>query len=284
MHPAILITIISIGVIALLVLAIQLLRFYMLKPGNRNSEMEKYKNVKFAHRGLHDGERAENSLSAFSAAKAHGYGIEFDLRLSADGVLVVHHDATLSRSCGIDRRVIDMTREELSALSLFGTSDGVPTFSELLKLVDGAIPMLIELKQAHGESGVAEAFLREIEGYTGEFIVESFNPGVLRKVKKARPDILIGILSYNYSSEERFRGKILFKLLEKLYLNFLMRPDFIAYEKGGFDTYTLRYIRRKFNTPLIAWTVRSESEQIKALGDGFDTVIFENYIPGDKEG
>ena len=82
MHPAILITIISIGVIALLVLAIQLLRFYMLKPGNRNSEMEKYKNVKFAHRGLHDGERAENSLSAFSAAKAAGFGIEFDLRLS----------------------------------------------------------------------------------------------------------------------------------------------------------------------------------------------------------
>ena len=282
MHPAILISIICICAVALFVLGIQLLRIYMLKPGSRNAEMEKYKKVKFAHRGLHGEGRAENSLSAFSAAKAHGYGIEFDLRLSADGVLVVHHDATLSRSCGIDRRVIDMTREELSALSLFGTSDGVPTFAELLALVNGAIPMLVELKQATGESGVAEAFLREIEGYNGEFIVESFNPGVLRKVKKARPDILIGILSYNYSSEERFRGKILFKLLERLYLNFLMRPDFIAYEKGGFDVDTLRYIRRKYNTPLIAWTVRSEDEERKALGDGFDTVIFDNYIPGER--
>ena len=281
MHPAILITIIAVGSLFLLALAVQLLRFFMLKPGNRNSEMEKYKNVKYAHRGLHDGGRAENSLSAFAAAKAKGYGIEFDLRLSADGRLVVFHDATLNRICGVEGRVIEKTADELSALSLRGTPDGIPTFAEVLKLIDGAIPMLIELKQAGDEKGVAEAFLREIEGYTGDFIVESFNPGVLRTVKKARPDILIGILSYNYSNEERFKGKPLFWLLERLYLNFLMRPDFIAYEKGGFDTYTLRYIRRKFNTPLITWTVKSAEEERKAYGDGFDTVIFENYIPED---
>ncbi len=281
MHPAILITLIVLGSLFLVAVLVQLLRLYMLKPGKRNAEMEKYKNVKYAHRGLHDGGRAENSLSAFAAAKAHGYGIEFDLRLSADGRLVVFHDATLHRVCGVEGKVVEKTADELAALSLRGTPDGVPTFAELLKLVDGAIPMLVELKEANDESGVAEAFLREIEGYAGDFIVESFNPNVLRTVKKARPDILIGILSCNYSREEKYKGKILFRLLERLYLNFLMRPDFIAYEKGGFDTYTLRYIRRKFNTPLIAWTVRSAEEERKAYGDGFDTVIFENYIPED---
>ncbi len=281
MHPAILVTIIVLGSLALLAAAVQLLRLYMLKPGRRNAEMEKYKNVRYAHRGLHDGGRAENSLSAFAAAKARGYGIEFDLRLSKDGVLVVHHDAALNRTCGVEGRVIDKTADELSALSLCGTPEGVPTFAELLKLVDGAIPMLIELKQAEGESGVAERFLAEIEGYSGDFIVESFNPNVLRKVKKARPDILIGILSYNYSKDEKFKGKPVFWLLERLYLNFLMRPDFISYEKSGFDTDTLRYIRRKFNTPLLAWTVKSAEEERKAYGDGFDTVIFEDYIPED---
>ncbi len=279
MHPAILITIIVIGSLAVLAVLMLLLRLYMIKPGRRNGEMKKYANVRYAHRGLHDGGRAENSLSAFSAAKAHGYGIEFDLRLSGDGILVVHHDATLNRTCGIEGRVIDKTASELSALSLSGTPDGVPTFRELLSLIDGAVPLLIELKQAAEESGVAEAFLREIEGYNGDFIVESFNPGVLRTVKRARPDILIGILSYKYSTDKRYKGRLLFWLLERLYLNFLMRPDFISYEKDGFDVKNLRYIRRKFNTPLLAWTVKSAEEERKAYGDGFDTVIFEGYIP-----
>ena len=279
MHPAILIAIILFGAALLLALLIQLLRVYMLRPGKRNSEMEKYKSIRYAHRGLHDGGRAENSLSAFAAAKARGYGIEFDLRLSADGVLVVHHDATLHRTCGIDARVVDKTSAELKSHSLFGMPEGVPTFRELLELVNGSIPMLVELKQAAGESGVAEAFLREIDGYHGEFIVESFNPGVLKKVKKARPDILVGILSCNYSKEEKYRGNLLFWLLERLYLNFLMRPDFIAYEKSGSDGKTLRYIRRKYNTPLFAWTVKSPEEERRAYGDGFDTVIFEGYIP-----
>ncbi len=279
MHPAILITIIVIGSLTALFALLWLLRLYMLMPGRRGSEMEKYKSVRYAHRGLHDGGRAENSLSAFAAAKARGYGIEFDLRLSRDGILVVHHDATLNRTCGVEGRVIDKTAEELAALSLYGTPDGVPTFGQLLELVDGAIPMLIELKQAAGESGVAEAFLKEIEGYKGDFIVESFNPAVLKKVKRARPDIFIGILSCQYSKEKGFKGKPLYWLLERLYLNFLMRPDFIAYEKGGSETRTLRYIRRKFNTPLFAWTVQSAEEERKAYGDGFDTVIFEGYIP-----
>lgn len=279
MHPAVLITVIVLGSLAALAVGMQLLRLYMLMPGKRNDEMKKFTGIRYAHRGLHDGGRAENSLSAFAAAKARGYGIEFDLRLSSDGVLVVHHDASLARTCGIDARVIDKTAEELAALSLSGTPDGVPTFKQLLELVDGSIPMLVELKQAVGESGVAEAFLKEIEGYKGDFIVESFNPNVLRTIRRNRPEILLGQLSYNYSKDEKFRGKPLFWLLERLYLNCLMRPDFISYEKTGFDVKTLLYIRRKFNTPLFAWTIQSAEEERKAYGDGFDTVIFEGYIP-----
>lgn len=279
MHPAILISLITVGAAVFVALAVYLVRLYMLMPARRNGEMKKYIDVKYAHRGLHDAARAENSLSAFAAAKEKGFGMEFDLRLSKDGVLVVCHDASLKRVAGVDKKVIDMTVEELAAVRLGDTDDYVPTFREVLELIDGAVPLLIELKQAPDESGVGEQFIKEIEGYRGEFIVESFNPGVLRTVSRARPDILIGILSCDYTKEEKYKNKPLFRLLGKLYFNFVARPDFISYEKSGAAVPTMRYIRRKFDTPLVAWTVTSPEDERKAFGDGFDTVIFEGYVP-----
>lgn len=275
MHPILLILII---VFALLLIWF-LVALYLICPGKRRAEMEKYKSVKFAHRGFHDSEKAENSLSAFSAAKDLGFGIELDVRLSKDGELVVFHDNNLSRVVGKEGRVIDFTAEELSKMSLLGTKDGIPTFREVLDLIDGAVPLLVEIKMDAGESGVAERFIEVIEGYKGDFIVESFNPMALRTVRQLRPDILRGILSTEYMKEERYKGKILYRLLQNLQLNFLMRPDFVAYDKNGYAVRNLRLIRRNFETPLIAWTIKSPEEEAAAISHGFDTVIFEGYIP-----
>lgn len=280
MHPALLALIIVIGSLCLLGVIALILRRYLLAPGKRNAEMERYIGVRYAHRGLHDKVRAENSLSAFAAAKAAGYGIELDVRLCADGDLVVFHDPTLTRVCGTEGKVIEKTKKELKELSLNGSTDGIPSFREVLDLIDGAIPLLIEIKQDAGESGVAERLVEELEGYRGEYIVESFNPYALKAVKNLRPDILRGILSMDYMQSEKHKGKLLYRLLGSLWFNFMMRPDFIAYEKTGHANKNLRYIRRKFNTPLIAWTVKSEEEEIHVLGDGFDTVIFEDYLSG----
>ena len=82
----------------------------------------------------------------------------------------------------------------------------------------------------------------------------------------------------DYSKNEKCRGKLLYRAMQGLYTNFLMRPDFIAYEKGGYSVPNLRYIRKTFNTPLLAWTVQSEEEEREALGHGFDSVIFEGYL------
>lgn len=278
MHPILVAALITLGSLALLLLVFWLVRLYMLAPGRRNAEMEKYKSVKYAHRGLHDGDRAENSMSAFAAAKAEGYGIELDVRLTKDGEVVVFHDPTLNRVCGVEGRVIDLTLEELRAVRLSGTADTIPTLREVLELIDGAIPLLIEIKQDPSEGSVSESFLEVIKDYRGDYIVESFNPFALRTVRKLRPDILCGILSTDYTRSEKHKGKPLYWLLSRLYLNFLMRPDFIAYDKMGGNIPTLRFIRRKFNTPLIAWTVKSREEELSALGDGFDTVIFEGYL------
>ena len=241
--------------------------------------MDRYKRVRYAHRGLHGEGRAENSMSAFAAAKEMGFGIELDVRLSKDGELVVFHDDNLTRVVGREGKVADFTAKELSKMKLSGTSEGIPTFREVLDLIDGAVPLLIEVKMAGDETGVAEKLVEVIEGYKGDYIVESFNPFALRTVKRARPDILLGMLSMEYMKEERFRGKMLYKLLQNLQLNFLVRPDFISYDKDGYSVPNLRLIRKSFGTPLLAWTVKSQKEEDEAISHGFDSVIFEGYIP-----
>jgi glycerophosphoryl diester phosphodiesterase len=275
MHPIFIVLIIVFSIILLGLLAM----LYMISPGKKRPEMEKFKQIKYAHRGLHDATKAENSMSAFAAAKEMGFGIELDVRLSKDGELVVFHDDNLTRVAGIDGKVIDFTAAELSKMSLSGTNDGVPTLREVLGLIDGAVPLIIEIKMSGDEKGVAEKLVEVIEGYKGDYVVESFNPIALKIVRKMRPDILRGILSTEYLKDEKHKGSILYALLQHLMLNFMVRPDFIAYDKKGYKVEGLRFVRRSFGTALIAWTVKSAEEERDAVSHGFDTVIFEGYIP-----
>ncbi|MBO7196185.1 MAG: glycerophosphodiester phosphodiesterase [Clostridia bacterium] len=263
--------------IPIVVVLLILLYLFMIAPKNRK-DMEKFKTVMYAHRGLHNNERAENSMSAFRAAVDAGYGIELDVRLSCDGQLVVFHDDTLDRVCGREGKVIDFTAEELSGFKLCGTEDGIPLFSDVLKLVDGKIPLLVEIKENAGDSSVSRATCEMLKNYTGDFIVESFNPMSLNVVKQNLPDVSRGILSHRYFEQKKFR-KPLFFLLQSLLLNFICRPAFIAYEHNHAKAFGLRFVRRFFGTPTIAWTVRSAEEEQIARKNGFDGIIFENYIP-----
>lgn len=270
---------IVIAVLAGLYVIWLVLKDFLLKTGKVSPLLEEMKSVKFAHRGLHSDTVAENSMTAFRLAKEAGFGIELDIRLTKDGELVVFHDATLERVCGECGKVIDYTYEELSHLSLLGTTDTIPRLSDVLREIDGAIPLLVEMKSAPGEGGVAEKLYEVIKDYQGKYIVESFNPYTLRTFKKLMPSVPIGFLSTQYSLNEKYRGKLLYSLLQRLYLNFLMRPSFIAYEKSGYAEPNLIYVRRKYMPALLTWTIKSEEEEREAVAHGFDTVIFENYIP-----
>ena len=276
------ILLIVIGAIVLLSLVALILHRAAIKPSTRKCSLEKYTATKFAHRGLHGGGIAENSLSAFEAAMHAGFGIELDVRLTRDGELVVFHDANLKRMCGIDALVSDYTAEELSKMSLAGTDDGIPTFKSVLNLVDGAVPLLVEIKMEGDEHGVPEALAEVICESTGDYIVESFNPLALRTFRKIMPEVPRGILSSLFTTLEQYRGKILYFILENLLLNFLAKPDFIAYEKKGHTSKNLIRIRRRWSTPLFAWTVTSAEEEAKCVNAGFDTIIFEGYLPDKK--
>ena len=260
-----------------IVVVLFVLYLFLIAPKNKK-EMKKFKSKMYAHRGLHNEERAENSMSAFRAAVEAGYGIELDIRLSKDGKLVVFHDDTLERVCSKEGKVIDFTAEELASFSLKGTEDGVPLFSDVLKLVDGKVPLLVEIKENPGDSSVSEAACKMLSEYKGEFIVESFNPLSLKTVKQNMPEITRGILSHRYYEYEPFR-KPLYFALQSLLLNFLCRPAFIAYDHRHAKAFGLRFIRGFFDVPTLAWTVRSAEEEKEARKNGFDGIIFENYLP-----
>lgn len=263
--------------IPIVVVVLFVIYLFLVAPKN-DKKMKKFKTKMYAHRGLHNDERAENSMSAFKAAVNGGWGIELDIRLSKDGKLVVFHDDTLDRVCGIEGKVIDFTAEELANIKLRGTEDGVPLFSDVLAMVNGRVPLLVEIKEDPGNNAVSLAACEMLKGYNGEFIVESFNPLSLKTVKKNAPEFVRGILSHRYYEYEQYK-KPLYFALQSLLLNFLCRPAFVAYDHKHAKSFALRFVRGFFNVPTLAWTVRSEEEEKIARKNGFDGIIFENYIP-----
>ncbi len=268
-------------IIAASVLGTLLLLFavylFLIKPSGRRKQMERYRSLKYAHRGLHGNGAAENSMTAFSRAVEAGFGIELDVRLSSDGRLVVFHDDTLDRVCGVEGRVDAYTAEELSGISLAGTGDSVPLFEDVLALVDGKVTLLIEIKEDAGKYCVTEELMRILPSYKGDYIIESFNPLALGRVKEKMPDALRGFLCENFMREKKYRTPTHF-LLQALVLNVVCRPDFIVFRHSDYKNAALKLTRGIYSVPTLAWTVRSEEEEAAAYKHGFDGIIFENYI------
>ena len=251
---------------------------FLVSPRRYRKEMDCFKDVRYAHRGLHSDTVAENSMTAFRLALEGGYGIEFDVRLSSDGEVVVFHDDTLDRVTDEKGKVSERSAEELSKINLMGTSDTIPTLKALLKLVDGRVPLLVEIKELAGQKGLSEKVVEILKEYKGPFIVESFNPMALAKVKKLAPDILRGQLSSHFFKNEKYRNITHF-LLQHMLFNFMSRPDFISYDHTDYKMPALRFIKRFYKAPLIAWTLESAEEDALAKKNGFSGMIFQFYSP-----
>ena len=232
----------------------------------------------YAHRGLHGNGVPENSLAAFQKAIENGHGIELDLQLSADGEVMVFHDYTLKRMTGEDGLLSDRTAEELRSLKLAGTDEHIPTLREVLELVDGRVPLLVELKGESLSTALppkADEILRE---YKGEYCIESFNPILVAWYRKNRPDVMRGQLYTNFCDDRKFTPVNI--LLTLLSFNFTARPDFIAFDHKHAKTLPLRLVRTLCKPYRFTWTVRSE--------DGFEVArkysakpIFEGTLPDD---
>lgn len=270
---------INISIAALAVVAVLLVLYaFLTYPGKRRDISPELLGTQYAHRGLHDAEHPENSLSAFALAVKNGYGIELDVRLSKDGVLVVFHDDTLDRVAGIPGKVIDFTAKELSEMRLGGSEEGIPTLEEVLALVNGRVPLLIEIKEGASDKSVSLATAEMLKGYSGPLLIESFNPLSLSRIKEALPQCPRGLLCDHYTKSKEYR-KPTYVLLEWFLLNFKAKPDFYAYNYLCRTYLPFRLVRMLHKLPTFAWTVRTQVDKEICKESGFTSIIFENFIP-----
>ncbi len=230
-----------------------------------------------AHRGLHNKPTVpENSMPAFKAAVEKGYGIELDLHLLSDGGLAVFHDNTLDRTAGVSGNVKDLTLDTLKDYKLEGTEYHIPSFKEVLELVDGKVPLIIELKTEGNTAKLCKATMDALKDYKGYYCIESFDPRVLMWLHRHRPDVTRGQLSQNFIKSKSGQPLPLRILLTALMFNFLTQPDFIAYRFSDRKLIFNQICLKFWALQPVCWTIKNNEDHKTAKKEGYIT-IFEQF-------
>ena len=234
----------------------------------------------YAHRGLYNNEHGipENSMAAFRRAVDKGYGIELDVHLTADNQLVVFHDDTLTRMCGVNKKISSFLYSDLMQLRLLGTEEGIPLFKDVLELIDGKVPLIIELKvDGSNQNLLCPLVWQLLSRYKGDYCIESFHPFVLQWFKRHEPQVVRGQLSCNFFKENPHCDIVLF-LMSNLMTNFFTHPDFIAYKYLDLDNPAVIYNRKLFHIMTVVWTIPGKPTYDR-FKNKVDAMIFEGFEP-----
>lgn len=236
-----------------------------------------------AHRALHGDAGPENSMGAIKAAVANGYGIEIDVQPSADNTPMVFHDETLDRMTARKGPISALGDAALRDVTLVGQGGSIPTLREVLSVVDGRVPLLIEIKDQDGGLGenigvLSERVARDLSGYTGDVAVMSFNPHTMFAFAKAAPQVPRGLVTAAFHAEHwpdvpaatraRLAGL----------------PDvdplgaaFISHERTELGMAPVRALKAA-GLPILCWTVRTAAQETEARKIA-DQITFEGYTP-----
>ena len=276
---------------ALTALAVPGALTYLVAPGRASKEQKApFAGRTYAHRGLYTEDQTvpENSLPAFKMAAEAGYGVELDLQITRDDKVVVFHDDDLERACGpalqkladsgvsvpSGLEIKDWTYRELCQLTLFESKETIPLFSDVLKTVAGRVPMIVEFKSVGSDlnAHLCARACRLLDNYDGPYMVESFDPRIVKWFRLNRPKVLRGQLACcpaGYKKGTPFPVPYLFAYCLG---NFMSRPQFIAY---GLPKRPLivRYAEM-LGAMKVCWTSHDPSAH-----KGQDVVIFEYYLP-----
>ncbi len=264
--------------IALAVPAMLFLIYVLLvMPRIPRRSMDTLRGRDYAHRGLWNVERPENSLAAFDAAAGRGYGIELDVQLTADGALCVFHDNSLRRMTGTDGDIRECTLAQLAPLRLRGTGERIPAFAQALETVRGRVPLIVELKTCSRIEELCEKVWALLRDYPGVYCVESFDPRAVRWFRKNAPQVLRGQLVQGWHGLPAKEKTALTFLMSTLVQNCLGRPDFIACNTALEKSLSMR-LMRKIRPWLVVWTVRSQDLMARLRGQ-YDLFIFEGFLP-----
>ncbi|MCC6008011.1 MAG: phosphodiesterase [Rhodobacteraceae bacterium] len=244
---------------------------------------EPFRTIPIAHRALHGPGRPENSLSAVRAAVAAGFGIEIDLQLSADGEAVVFHDRSLQRLTGRMGETSALTAAELAALPLLGgDGEGPPLLAQVLDVVAGRGPVLVEIKDQSAGAGIGPleaACARAVEGYRGPLAVMSFSPASMAEMARLAPDLPRGLVTWSWE------GKGVGHLSEHQRQHLRDIADFervgacfISHEASDLSRPRVAELARS-GVPVLCWTIRSPRQEASARRVACN-ITFEDYLPG----
>jgi glycerophosphoryl diester phosphodiesterase len=211
-------------------------------------------------------------MESFRRAVESGYGMEFDVQLTKDRIPVVFHDKTLERVCGRSGNIYDYTYEELKEICLFESKETIPLFTDVLNLVNGQVPLIIEIKIHEKYEEVCRYVDQVLRDYNGAYCIESFHPLAVWWYKKNHPQVIRGQLSCFFKGKE--------KIVTYLLTNFITKPDFIAYDHNYYNNLSRRICRKWYKSLSVAWTIKSQEELDRAK-DEFDLFIFEGFRPID---
>ena len=254
--------------ILLFIILITLYLLAIMPKLRRNKNITLMEGWHYAHRGIHNNasDAPENSLRAFAKAVECGFGIELDVQLTKDLIPVVLHDYNLQRACNTDVKLSSLTYEELQEYRLFQSTEKIPTLKEVLDLVNGKVPLIIELKITWKAKPICPIVAALLEEYQGFYVIESFNPFGLMWNRKHAPQVIRGQLSTDFIREKIAGNSLQYFLLKYLLTNFLTKPDFIAYHHVYKNSLSFLICRKLFHTMPVAWTIQSEEQLLESKG------------------
>ena len=229
------------------------------------------KRLPIAHRGLHDGNQAcwENTLPAFQAAVDGGFGIELDVQLSSDGEALVFHDEKLERLTGRDGHIHELSVAEAAGTKIGGTADTIPTLPQVLELIGGTVPVVIELKGNLGhDSGLAAVVAKALDSYRGEAAIMSFAHWHVRTFAAQAPGVVCGL-----TAEGSRPGQ-----MESHFSMLAHGLDFVSYNVDELPNPFVSFVRGRLAMPVITWTVRDEA-QVARTREHADQMTFEGFRP-----
>jgi glycerophosphoryl diester phosphodiesterase len=243
-------------------------------PSGRSDRLRRLIALPFAHRGLHGPGIIENSRAAFAAAIAAGHGIELDVQPSAEGTAFVFHDDRLDRLADASGPVAEQPESALRAVRLRDSEETITPLSEVLQLIAGRAPLLVEVKSQPPERlrRLCEAVRRDLADYAGPVAIMSFNPRVGAWFACEAPSVLRGLVVTEQGKGD-WRGP-----LQRRAAFLWARPDFLAYDVRDLPSRFAAAIRGR-GVPILTWTVRREEDRLPAAAHA-DQIIYENSADG----
>jgi len=227
----------------------------------------------FAHRGLHDDAMPKNSLSAIVAAADAGYGIEFDVHLSSDGVPIVSHDADTLADTGVEMLIGSTHSEALRQLTFAANGERLATLDDVVREVAPSVQLLVEIKPTRRVAETVHAVTGRLAGREESVALQSFHPRIVQAAKHSR--FAVGQLGEEANASMPLHERLYW---QTLVTNAWIRPDFLAMYKSTLNSPLVKFWRDRLHCPLLGWTVVDHADVAlcRAAGAG---LIFEGVRP-----